>query len=83
VGGYLIVHHNLSAKPPAAAHTTRHNADLGRGKYVHQRYYTVQPNDSLTVIAKRTGIGVNTLESLNPSLNPNALLPGQQIRLHR
>jgi predicted Zn-dependent protease len=86
-GGYLIVHHNLNARSNPAAHATRGSAGRNRsrakGKYARLRFITVQPGQTLTAISALTGIALGTLESLNPSLNPNALQAGQRIRLRR
>lgn len=43
----------------------------------------VRPNDSLSAIAARTGVTVNQIEQLNPSLDPNALHAGQRLRLRK
>jgi hypothetical protein len=84
-GGYLIVHHNLAAKPrPPAAHgATIHSGRRHGGKFAKARFYTVRPNETLTSISDLTGVSLGTLEALNPSINPNALQTGQRIRLRR
>jgi LysM repeat protein len=45
------------------------------------RTYVVRPGDSLSVISARKGVPVERLEELNPSVDPNALRPGQRIKL--
>ena len=45
------------------------------------KFYTVQPGDSFSVIAEKEGIDQEQLEQLNPDLDPQALAPGQQVRL--
>jgi LysM repeat protein len=45
------------------------------------KYYIVQPGDSFSVIAEKEGIDQELLEQLNPDLDPQALAPGQQVRL--
>jgi LysM repeat protein len=62
---------------------SRKHTNHARGRYARARFYTVQAGDSLTSIAAKTGISINTLEVLNPSANPNALQTGQQLRLRR
>ena len=52
-------------------------ADKGPG----DKFYTVQPGDSFSVIAQKEGIDQEVLEQLNPDLDPQALAPGQQVRL--
>ncbi len=79
-GTYLIVHSRLSTTP-APVH---HSFVSGRhGKYARQKFYTVQPNDSFSAIAVKTGVSVPTLERLNPSVDPNTLQAGQRLRLRR
>jgi LysM repeat protein len=43
--------------------------------------YTVKTGDTLGSIAQKTGVTVERLQELNPELDPQALLSGQQIRL--
>jgi hypothetical protein len=83
-GGYLVVHHNLATKAPPAAHgATTHSGRRHGGKFAKARFYTVRPDETLTSISDLTGVGLSTLEALNPSINPNALQTGQRIRLRR
>lgn len=43
--------------------------------------YTVKPGDTLGGIAETTGVPVETLQLLNPELDPQALISGQKIKL--
>ncbi len=43
--------------------------------------YTVEPGDTLGGIAESTGVPVDTLQELNPELDPQALIAGQKIKL--
>ena len=43
--------------------------------------YTVRPGDSLGLIGQKTGVEVERLQELNPSLDPQALVAGQKIKL--
>ena len=45
------------------------------------KFYIVQPGDSLSTIAEKEGIELETLEQLNPDLDPQTLSTGQQVRL--
>jgi hypothetical protein len=45
------------------------------------KYYVVESGDSFSTIAEKTGVPQETLEQLNPDLDPQALAPGQRIRL--
>jgi spore germination protein YaaH len=80
VATYVVVHQGLTTKHKAA-----HHQSVGRrhGKFAKAKFYTVQPGDTLSTISVKTGIPVPTLESLNPTVNPNALQTGQRLRLRR
>lgn len=43
--------------------------------------YTVKTGDTLGGIAVETGVPVETLQELNPALDPQALATGQKIKL--
>jgi len=43
--------------------------------------YTVKTGDTLGAIAEKTGVTVERLQTLNPELDPQALLSGQKIKL--
>lgn len=45
------------------------------------RHYVVKRGDALSTISQETGIPVQRLIQLNPSLDPLALVPGQRLRL--
>jgi LysM repeat protein len=43
--------------------------------------YTVKTGDTLGAIAEKTGVDVEELQTLNPELDPQALVSGQKIKL--
>jgi LysM repeat protein len=43
--------------------------------------YTVKSGDTLGAISETTGVTVETLQELNPELDPQALIAGQKIQL--
>jgi LysM repeat protein len=45
------------------------------------KVYKVEEGDNLTIISQKTGISVERIEALNPDLDPQALQPGQKIKL--
>lgn len=45
------------------------------------KQYTIQTNDTLGLIATRTGISEERLLALNPDLDPNALQVGATVKL--
>jgi LysM repeat protein len=62
------------------AHKTK-ISKVGR-QAVRRGVWIVQPGDTLGSISLKTGIDVATLQTLNPNLDPQALLEGQRIALH-
>jgi LysM repeat protein len=46
-----------------------------------EKFYTVEPGDSLTSISDKTGVGVEKLTQLNPDIDPQALISGQRVKL--
>jgi LysM repeat protein len=46
-----------------------------------RRTYVVKQGDSLGGIAAKTGVEVETLQELNPGLDPQGLVVGQRIKL--
>jgi LysM repeat protein len=50
-------------------------ASLRRGSYV------VKAGDTLARIAERTGVPIDRLIALNPTVDPQALVTGQRIKL--
>jgi LysM repeat protein len=43
--------------------------------------YTVQPGDTPSSIAQKTGVELGELLDANPEADPNALSPGQKLKL--
>ncbi len=43
--------------------------------------YEVQDGDTLTGIAQKTGVPVEKIQALNPDLDPQALIAGQELKL--
>lgn len=43
--------------------------------------YTIEAGDTLGAISEQTGVSVETLQQLNPELDPQALIAGQKIKL--
>lgn len=46
-----------------------------------RRRYTVRPGDTPSGIAEKTGVTVQKLLELNPDLSPQALSPGDRLKL--
>jgi LysM repeat protein len=45
------------------------------------RFYVVRAGDNLALIAEKTGVTLEQLTALNPSLDPQGLVTGQRVRL--
>jgi len=43
--------------------------------------YTVEPGDTLTAIAHRTGVPVARILELNPEVDPQILIAGEELKL--
>jgi LysM repeat protein len=43
--------------------------------------YEIKEGDTLSAIADETGVSIARIEDLNPGLDPQAITPGQEIRL--
>jgi LysM repeat protein len=50
-------------------------------KPANARFYTVKEGDTLSIISVKTGVAVDTLLQLNPSLDPQGLVNGQRVKL--
>jgi predicted Zn-dependent protease len=46
-----------------------------------RRFYVVRSGDTLLTIASRTGVSVEQLRALNPTIDPQGLVSGQRIKL--
>src|SRR5580704_14108070 len=79
-GGYLIVEHHVGSHTAHASIQRARHSTGPRGKFARTTFYTVQANQTMTGIARLTGMSLSTLEALNPHVNPNALQTGQRLR---
>jgi LysM repeat protein len=44
-------------------------------------YWTVKSGDTYVLIAQKTGLTVDELETFNPTIDPSAIVPGQRLKL--
>ena len=63
-----------SATRPAVTQTVRHARAA-------PRVFVVKPGDTLTVIADKANVSLETIQRLNPDVDPNALQTGQRLKL--
>ena len=47
------------------------------------RFYRVKVGDTPSSIAEKTGVSLSTIEQLNPDLDPQALSPGERVKLRK
>jgi LysM repeat protein len=47
----------------------------------HKKTYIVKPGDTLTAIALKTGVSLERIQSLNPSLDAQTLNTGDKVKL--
>jgi hypothetical protein len=67
-----------STTTEAGRQTTREDAPARRQR---RPFYRVKLNDTLGLIAEKTGIPVERLQALNPELDPQNLIVGQRVKL--
>jgi LysM repeat protein len=59
----------------------RERRERRREQKKEQETYTVQAGDTPSGIAEETGVPLETLEELNPDLDPQSLAVGDEIRI--
>jgi len=53
----------------------------GSGAADAAKTYTIQAGDTLSAVAAKTGVSLETIQRLNPQLDSNALRTGQKVKL--
>ena len=69
---------SASDAPPPSSKTTDQPTTAPKKQ---KRSYTVELGDSLGSISEKTGVDVETIQLLNPELDPQSLTVGQKIKL--
>jgi len=69
--------------PSAGSATATPRADGKPRRRRARRFYKVKPGDTPSGIAEKTGVALEEILSLNPTLDPQTLAPGTRIRLRR
>jgi LysM repeat protein len=70
-----------SATPTTTAQPAKTQSAKKTRKKKTPKTYTVQSGDTPSGIAEKAGISLAQLEALNPSLDPQALAPGEKLKL--
>lgn len=65
------------------SHNAKHqgNGQKGTKQKPQPKAYTVQEGDTLSAIAHKTGVPLARIERLNPDIDPQILVAGQQLKL--
>ena len=79
-GGSSGVDRKGSATRPSRANRSARERGA-TGTTVGGRTYVVKPGDTLATIAERTAVPIDRLLALNPTIDPQALVTGQRIKL--
>jgi hypothetical protein len=65
----------------AAAQQAGPAGDRGDGGRSQPETYEVQSGDTLDAISVETGVSVERIQALNPDLDPQSLIAGQELKL--
>jgi LysM repeat protein len=66
---------------PRAERRQENRQDRERDRSAPPKFYVVQPGDSLSLIAEKTGVSLERLQELNPEIDPQLLASGEKLRL--
>jgi LysM repeat protein len=84
---YTVVNHaqnpagSKSSDTPAAQSTATASKSSKSSKHRKRKTYTVKSGDTASGIAAKTGVSIATMKKLNKKFDPQALQPGERIRL--
>ena len=70
---------STTQEQPATTPASKKNSRSGQGK--GPRFYRVKVGDTPSSIAEKTDVPLSQILDLNPDLNPQALSPGERIKL--
>jgi len=82
---FVVVGSETAGDEAAVERKATGNNSGGQGSNQNQEpkktAYVVQEGDTLTAIASENGVAVDRIEALNPDIDPQALIPGQKLKL--
>jgi hypothetical protein len=86
VGGFLLLFAVVVGSIGGEDETPDRRPASGKvrgGRAVEEKpaAYVVQNGDTLTSIARRTGVPVSRIEDLNPGVDPQILISGEKLKL--
>lgn len=72
-----------AAAPASTAEPASPAEPAGAPAGAGPRYWRVAPGESIQTVASRSGASVSAIERLNPSVDPDRLVPGRFLKLPR
>jgi LysM repeat protein len=66
---------------PGSVGSTGSTGSTGPTLTADQKFYVVKAGDTLSTIAAETGVEIEELLTLNPTVDPQGLVTGQKIKL--
>jgi LysM repeat protein len=79
----VVVQASGSGSSPSSAPSATRTSVVHHARHARRtpRVYVVKAGDSLSVIADKTGVSLDTIQRLNPAVDPQALQTGQRLKL--
>jgi LysM repeat protein len=81
----VVVSDSVGGGESHAHHGKVGRHESGKGKKGEQgppkKAYVVQPGDTLSSIADKTGVSIAKLQQLNPDVDPQILIAGDKLKL--
>ena len=77
----LLVREGLQEKSAPSPRAVTTTASITTTTSARPRFYRVRSGETLSDVALRFGVTVDTLLELNPGVQPNSLTIGQRIRV--
>lgn len=93
VAVYSVVNATLLSEDPGSKASTTSSASASKARTVsarskskgsksrRRRTYTVKAGDTLSSIAVKTGVSLERIQTLNPTLDSQSLQTGQRVKL--
>ncbi len=82
VFGVMVVVLISQVDAPSPVRTTQQSQTSDTTSVKPKRHaYVVKPGDNLTLIAEKTGVSIETIERLNPDIDPQTLAAGARLKL--
>lgn len=72
---------NGDSDRPSGSGSNRAGQAKGKGSARTPKTYEVQSGDTLTSIARETGVPVSRILRLNPGVDPQILIAGEKLKL--